>query len=70
MKIIFDGIKFDTKFDLGFKTDEDFVNYLLQEYEKKRSLIRLVRRLMNELPSNRDWLDPDLEKLINELINE
>lgn len=37
----------------------NFMNYKggLDSYAAKR----LVKRLLNELPQNRDWLDPDLE---------
>jgi hypothetical protein len=70
MKVKSNGMVCDTKVDWGYKTDADFINHLLLERHKKKTLVKFVRRLMNELPSNKDWLDPELEKLINELIKE
>ena len=32
--------------------------------------VALLRQIMNDLPSNRDWLDPDLERMARSAIEE
>jgi len=34
------------------------------------AVVNCLRRLINELPSRRDWLDPDLEKVARGLLKE
>jgi hypothetical protein len=37
-----------------------------EEYD---TLQHLVRQLLNDLPSKRDWLDPQLEKALRYMVN-
>jgi hypothetical protein len=38
--------------------------------QKVRVLKHVLGQIVNDLPSNRDWLDPHLERYAKELLNE
>lgn len=43
----------------------------LNDYEDKiKSLTFCLKRIIDDLPPNRNWLDPDLEKMAKNLIEE
>jgi len=45
-------------------------NNLQRKDETIERLLYVLKRIINDLPTNRDWLDPDLEKEAREIIKE
>ena len=37
--------------------------------EAALSLARILERILDDIPARRDWLDPDLERVAREVIN-
>ena len=37
--------------------------------ETALSLARILERILDDIPARRDWLDPDLERVAREVIN-
>lgn len=41
---------------------------IIQIADERAALKNILKRILDDLPQNRDWLDPDLEKVARELV--
>lgn len=54
---------------MGLKDCSEHYERQFWYYVKRyRRLLSIVGSLMNDLPTNKDWLDPSIEKEINEIL--
>jgi hypothetical protein len=48
---------------------ENFTTIIKDQREKIQALESLVRQVLNDLPSKRDWLDPQVEEALRTAVN-
>lgn len=46
------------------------INVPIRTYKRYLRAVIALKDILSALPSNKDWLDPDLEKEIRQIINE
>lgn len=54
--------------ELPINITENLLMASIKMIEERTALRSVLKRILDDLPQNRDWLDPDLEKIARELV--
>lgn len=64
MKIQMNGMSIDTKTDWGYKTDEDFIEAILEQSYAMKTLLSDILKILKKNDKKNDW-EPLIEKVLD-----